>query len=119
MNVGLDLHKRYSQHAVMDVFGTVLRQGRIDNTLEEMKEFSESLPAGSSIAIESSSTWYWAYRVLSERHNVVLSNPFKNRLLLLFDNYRGLELLTLPCDMDTLEPKDRNPIPPNPGSLRK
>ena len=58
MNVGLDLHKRYSQHAVMDVFGTVQRQGRIDNTLEEMKEFSESLPAGSSIAIESSSTWY-------------------------------------------------------------
>ena len=43
----------------------------------------------------------------------------EDRLLLLFDNYRGLELLTLPCDMDTLEPKDRNPIAPNPGSLRK
>jgi len=81
MFVGLDLHKRYSEFATMDIFGNVLRQGRIENTLEEMKTFSESIPAQSSIAIESSSTWYWAHRLLSERHRVVLSNPIKNKAI--------------------------------------
>jgi DNA mismatch endonuclease Vsr len=42
---------------------------------DEMDAFSRSLPEPSSIAIESSSTWYWAHKLLSERHNVVLLNP--------------------------------------------
>jgi hypothetical protein len=58
MFVGLDLHKKYSEFAVMDVGGNLLRQGRIENSLEEMREFSESIPAQSSTVIESSSTWY-------------------------------------------------------------
>ena len=29
----------------------------------------------------SSSTWYWAYRILSERHNVTLSNPLKTKAI--------------------------------------
>ena len=73
--VGLDLHKKYSEYAVMDVGGKLLRQGRIENTLDKMREFSESVPAQSSMVIESSSTWYWAHKLLSERHNVTLSNP--------------------------------------------
>ena len=79
--VGLDLHKKYTEFAVMDVAGNLLRQGRIENTLDEMREFSESLPAQSSMVIESSSTWYWAHRLLSERHDVVLSNPLKNKAI--------------------------------------
>jgi transposase len=31
--------------------------------------------------MESSSTWYWAYRILSERHKVVLSNPLKTKAI--------------------------------------
>jgi hypothetical protein len=46
-----------------------------------MREFSESSPARSSLVIESSSTRYWAHRLLSERHNVTLSNPFKNKAI--------------------------------------
>jgi transposase len=79
--VGLDLHKRYSEFAVMDVGGNLLKQGRIENNSDEMNAFSQGLPASSSIAIESSSTWYWAHRLLSERHNVVLSNPVKNKAI--------------------------------------
>ena len=30
MYVGLDLHKNYSEFAVMDVTGNILRQGRIE-----------------------------------------------------------------------------------------
>jgi transposase len=81
MFVGLDLHKKYSEFAVMDVGGNLLKQGRIENNLEEMKGFSESLPAQSSIVIESSSTWYWAHRLLSQRHQVTLSNPIKNKAI--------------------------------------
>ncbi len=79
--VGLDLHKVYSEFAVMDIFGNVLRQGRVENTLDKMKEFSESVPEHSSMVIESSSTWYWAHRLLSERHDVTLSNPIKNKAI--------------------------------------
>lgn len=79
--VGLDLHKKYSEYAVMDVEGDVLRHGRIENTLDNMRKFSESLPSSSSMVIESSSTWYWAHRLLSERHDVVLSNPVKNKAI--------------------------------------
>ncbi len=81
MYVGLDLHKRYSEFAVMDIGGNLLKQGRIENTLDKMREFSESIPASSSMVIESSSTWYWAHKLLSERHNVVLSNPIKNKAI--------------------------------------
>ena len=79
--VGLDLHKRYSEYAVMDVAGNVLNQGRVQNVPDEMDAFSRSLPEPSSIAIESSSTWYWAHKLLSERHSVVLSNPMKNKAI--------------------------------------
>ena len=81
MYVGLDLHKNYSEFAVMDVTGNILRQGRIENDLEKMRAFSESIPAESSLVIESSSTWYWAHRLLSERHHVTLSNPIKNKAI--------------------------------------
>jgi len=81
MFVGLDLQKKYSEFAVMDVGGNLLKQGRIENNLEEMKGFSESLPSESSIVIESSSTWYWAHRLLSQRHKVTLSNPIKNKAI--------------------------------------
>jgi len=81
MFVGLDLHKSYSEFAVMDVAGNLLRQGRIENDLDKMREFSESIPARSSLVIESSSTWYWAHRLLSQRHDVTLSNPIKNKAI--------------------------------------
>ena len=32
--VGLDLHKKYSEFAIMDVGGNLLRQGRLENTLK-------------------------------------------------------------------------------------
>jgi transposase len=79
--VGLDLHKKYSEYAIMDVGGNLLKQGRIENTLDNMRKFSESVPAHSSMVIESSSTWYWAHRLLSERHDVLLSNPIKNKAI--------------------------------------
>jgi len=77
MYVGLDLHKATINATVMDENGTVLNEVKIKSEPDSLRNFSDSIPLGSDIVIESSSTWYWAYRILSERHNVTLSNPLK------------------------------------------
>ena len=33
------------------------------------------------MVMESSSTWYWLYEILSRRHRVVLSNPAKTKAI--------------------------------------
>jgi transposase len=79
--VGLDLHKNYSEFAIMDNDGRLIKHGRVENSLEDMSRFSNSLPLSTPIAIESSSTWYWSYKLLSQRHMVSLSNPVKNKAI--------------------------------------
>ena len=64
----------------MDENGTVLNEVKIKSA-NSLRNFSYSIPLGSDIVIESSSTWYWAYRILSERHNVTLSNPLKTKAI--------------------------------------
>lgn len=82
MFVGLDLHKNYLQAAVVDDRGTLLREERIPNTDEDIKTFSnKTLKERSEIVIESSSTWYHAYELLSKDHHVVLSNPVKTKAI--------------------------------------
>ena len=70
MYVGLDLHKATINATVMDENGTVLKEVKIKSA-DSLRNFSDSIPLGSDIVIKSSSTWYWAYRILSERHNVI------------------------------------------------
>ena len=81
MIAGIDLHKLSTNISVMDEEGHVIKEVKIPADPDELMEFSESLPANSDIVIESSSTWYWAYRILSERHHVVLSNPLKTKAI--------------------------------------
>ncbi|MDG6921139.1 MAG: hypothetical protein JRN59_06390 [Nitrososphaerota archaeon] len=58
MYASLDLHKVYSQAVVMEKDGAVDREDRAENGRENMGRFSESLPQGTEIVTESSSTWY-------------------------------------------------------------
>ncbi|MDG6904061.1 MAG: hypothetical protein JRN72_04600 [Nitrososphaerota archaeon] len=51
----LDAHKATSQVAVEDESGVLLREERLENDPELIEEFSNSLPAGASIVLESSS----------------------------------------------------------------
>jgi transposase len=80
MYVGLDLHKMYTQYAVMDNDGALVREGRIENDPGELERFSDSL-TDANIVIESSSTWYGVYKILAKRHHVVLSNPGKTKAI--------------------------------------
>ena len=81
MYVGLDLHKMYTQYAVMDNDGVLVREGRIENDPAELERFSDSLMNATDIVIESSSTWYGVCRILAKRHHVVLSNPGKTKAI--------------------------------------
>jgi len=85
MFVGLDLHKNYLQTAVMDDQGRLLSQERILNKDENIEEFASKRLRDShaEIVIESSSTWYHVYELLSKNQNchVVLSNPVKTKAI--------------------------------------
>src|SRR2546428_7200724 len=85
MFVGLDLHKNYLQTAVMDEKGRLLSQERIPNKDENIEEFTSKRlrDSHSEIVIESSSTWYHVYELLSKNQNchVVLSNPVKTKAI--------------------------------------
>jgi transposase len=81
MYVALDVHKAYSQIAVEDEDGVLLRDERLENDPELIEEFSDSLPSRTKMVLESSSSWYWIYSLLSKRHNVILSNPIKTKAI--------------------------------------
>jgi transposase len=81
MYAALDVHKVYSQIAIEDDDGVLIREERLENDPDLIEKFSDSLPADTSMVLESSSTWYWIYSILSKRHNVVLSNPIKTKAI--------------------------------------
>jgi transposase len=80
MFVGLDVHKKYTQVAIVDDQGIVREQKRIENNPKLIEEFSDQL-SDSCMVLESSSTWYWLYQILSRKHKVVLSNPAKTKAI--------------------------------------
>ncbi len=81
MYVGLDVHKAYSKAAVVDEDGVLVREEKIESDPEKVEGFSNTLPADTSVVLESSSSWFWIYSILSKRHNVVLSNPVKTKAI--------------------------------------
>ena len=78
MFVGLDVHKKYTEFAIVDEDGVVTEQERIENEPGLIEEFSNRL-SNADMVMESSSTWYWLYEILSRKHKVVLSNPAKTK----------------------------------------
>ena len=79
MFVGLDVHKKYKV-AIIDEDGVIEKQERIENEPGKIEEFSNML-SNAEMVLESSSTWYWLYEILSRRHRVVLSNPAKTKAI--------------------------------------
>jgi hypothetical protein len=58
VDVGVDLHKRVSQIAVLPADGE-LTQHRLPNDLAQLESFFAQLPRPSPIAIEASGKWWW------------------------------------------------------------
>jgi len=95
MFVGLDVHKKYLQAAVVDNEGTILKEARVPNDIKEIERFFADIE-DAKIAIESSSAWYHIYESLSKRFQVVLSNPVKTKTIASAkDKTERLDALTL------------------------
>ena len=84
--VGIDVHKKMCQAAVLDEDGELLDQIRFGSNKEEIEEFALKLTAFhddvKAVVESTGNLWIQVYDIL-EKHgfDVVLSNPYKTRLI--------------------------------------
>lgn len=82
--LGIDLHKRESQVAVVNENDEVAHEVRVlDANLETVAEEY----AGNEAAIEATGNYFTVYDTLDEHFGVVLVNPLKTRWLAAFVHY--------------------------------
>jgi hypothetical protein len=81
VDVGVDLHKNYSQVAVLDAWGEI-RQEQIEHQGREMEEFVRNLEPASRLAVEATGNWWWFVDLVeSQGHQVVMSNPKETKAI--------------------------------------
>jgi transposase len=74
MYIGIDIHKRYAQVAVMNETGQIIEEARVENA--NLDEFAQR-HAGAKAAIEATGNYYHIHDTLSEYLDVVVANPSK------------------------------------------
>lgn len=75
VHVGVDLHKRVSQIAVLAEDGE-LTQHRFANDPRRLEQFFAQFPPQTPVAIEATGTWWWLVDLLDRLgHQPVLSHP--------------------------------------------
>jgi len=72
MYLGIDVHKRYAQVAVMDETGEIVEEVRVQNA--NLDEFAQRY-AGAQAAIEATSNYYHIHDTLSEHLDVTVAHP--------------------------------------------
>ena len=79
--VGIDLHKKFMQVALMDSNGKVFQNKRVECDTRDVKSEFSKLPANTRYVLESSSVWYGMYRFLRDGLglDVMLSNPLATK----------------------------------------
>jgi transposase len=81
VHVGVDLHKRVSQIAVLTDEGEIT-QHRLANEVEGLERFFTQLPPKTPVAIEASGTWWWLVDLLERLgHQPVLSHPKQTKAI--------------------------------------
>ena len=81
VTVGVDLHKRVAQIAVLTPEGEV-SQHRLETTPREITQFFAKLPAQTPVAVEASATWWWFIDLLeAQGHRPVLSHPKQTKAI--------------------------------------
>jgi transposase len=78
MYLGIDIHKRYSQVAVLDEDGKIADEVRVENA--NLEEIAQQY-AGSEAAIEATGNYYTIHDTLSEYLDVVVANPSELKLI--------------------------------------
>jgi len=78
MDLGIDIHKRYAQVAVMDDSGEIIEEIRVENA--NLDDLAQRY-AGADAAIEATSNYYHIYDTLSEHLDVTVAHPGKLKLI--------------------------------------
>ena len=78
MYLGIDLHKRHAQVAVMDEAGEIVEEVRVRNA--NLGELAQRY-AGARAVIEATSNYYHVHDTLSEYLDVVVAHPGKLKLI--------------------------------------
>jgi transposase len=81
-SVGIDLHKRRSQIAVLDEQGREILSRRIDNDAASFLELLEEIDGESRVALEATYGWEWLAEVLEEAgYELHLAHPLRTRAI--------------------------------------
>jgi transposase len=81
--IGCDAHKRYSVFVGLDEKGRASTPKRVEHTREAYRSHLQSLPAGSSIAVEASSGWYWLIEEMERAgHQPILAQARRAKLMM-------------------------------------
>ncbi|MGD8372960.1 MAG: IS110 family transposase [Syntrophobacterales bacterium] len=79
---GIDLHKKTSFITTIDARGKIITRANLQNVEEDILAYFANLGEETKIVIESMSSWYWLYDLLSaEGFAVVISNPVKTKAI--------------------------------------
>ena len=78
MYIGMDIHKRYAQVAVMDETGRIVEETRVENA--SLDEFAQR-HAGATVALEATSNYYHIQTTLSEHLDVRVADPEELKLI--------------------------------------
>jgi transposase len=78
MYIGIDVHKRYAQVAVMNHAGEIVEEVRVENA--NLDELAQRY-AGAKAVIEATSNYYHIHDTLSEHLDVTVANPQKLTLI--------------------------------------
>ena len=79
---GIDLHKKTSFITSIDEKGKVLAKANLPNRPEIILKYFADLGRETKVVIESTSSWYWLYDLLSGKGiKVIISNPAKTKAI--------------------------------------
>ena len=81
--LGCDMHKKYSLFVSMDDEGNFGPFIRKENDKNIIKEYLNTLPKGTPIAVESTGNWYWFIDELEQAGlHPMLAHPKKSKLMM-------------------------------------
>lgn len=79
---GIDLHKKTSFITTIDADGKIVTRANLQNVEGDILAYFANLADKTKIVIESMSSWYWLYDLLTgEGFEVVISNPVKTKAI--------------------------------------
>jgi transposase len=79
---GIDLHKKTSFITTIDEDGKIVTRANLQNVEEDILAYFATLDKESKIVIESMSSWYWLYDLLTgEGFEVAISNPVQTKAI--------------------------------------